>query len=315
MRPQVFNVSVFAAGLIVTSAVLAQADFQSRIDLVAVDVCVKRTDGSSETELKPEDFLLLENDVPQKISLFSAEGHVPLAVSILVDSSESMSGPPLRRAQAAAGALIDLLRPDDLVEVMSFNDRASLRYPLGPDHARAKSTLELISAGGETALYDAVVVAVHNQEHAQHKRTADYREVMVLLSEGENTAGHRRGDPSSVSPGIRAVPAGAGRQLAPDHGPRPGERCGRQSAVRLLRTGGIRLGIISDDKRRNFQFPTPKSPWELEIGRTVEVDLSGPPGVQNSSLSPSCAVRGASATIALRKLTELRAPVGLPKFV
>jgi VWFA-related protein len=180
---------VFVASVTVVSAALAQAHFQSGVDLVALDVCVKHHDGSPETELKPDDFLVLEDDVPQKISLFSAEGHVPLAVSILVDSSESMSGPPLERARAAAGALIDLLRPDDLVEVMSFNDRASLRYPLGADHGRAKSVLNDISAGGSTALYEAVLVAVHNQEHAQHKRTADYREVMVLLSDGKNTAG------------------------------------------------------------------------------------------------------------------------------
>jgi Ca-activated chloride channel family protein len=189
MRRLSYSFAVLVAGLTGTSGGLAQAQFQSRVDLVALDVCVKQHNGSPETALKPGDFLVLEDGVPQKISLFSAEGHVPLAVSILVDSSESMSGPPLERARAAAGALIDLLRPDDLVEVMSFSDRASLRYPLGADHGRAKSVLTDISAGGATALYEAVLVAVHNQEHAQHKRTADYREVMVLLSDGDNTAG------------------------------------------------------------------------------------------------------------------------------
>src|SRR5258705_418961 len=35
---------------------------------------------------------------------------------------------------------------------------------------------------------------------------------------------------------------------------------------------------------------------------------------QNSSLNPSCAVRGLSVTISFRKFAELRAPVGFPKF-
>ena len=82
-------------------------------------MCVKHHDGSPETELRPDDFLVLEDDVPQKISLFSADGHVPLAVSLLVDSSQSMLGARLERARAAAAGLIDVLRPDDLVEVMS----------------------------------------------------------------------------------------------------------------------------------------------------------------------------------------------------
>lgn len=130
---------VFVASVTVVSAALAQDHFQSGVDLVAVDVCVKHHDGSPETELKPDDFMVLEDDVPQKISLFSAEGHVPLAVSILVDSSRSMLGPPLERARAAAGALIDVLRPDDLVEVMSFNDRVTVRVPARGVVVRSRS--------------------------------------------------------------------------------------------------------------------------------------------------------------------------------
>lgn len=189
MRRVSFSFMVFAASVTVVAAALAQAHFQSGIDLVTLEVSVKHHDGSPETELRPDDFLVLEDDVAQKISLFSAEGHVPLAVSILLDSSQSMSGPPLQLARAAAAALIDLLRPDDLVEVMSFNDRANVRYRLGGDHGLAKSALDDISAGGQTALYEAVMVAVHNQEHAQRRRSADYREVIVVLSDGKNTGG------------------------------------------------------------------------------------------------------------------------------
>jgi VWFA-related protein len=189
MRRPSFSSALFVAIVSGAAAALAQARFQSGVNLVALDVCVKTRDGHSATELKPEDFLVLENDVPQKISLFSADGHVPLAVSLLVDSSQSMLGARLERARAGAAGLIDVLRPDDLVEVMSFNDQVNLRYPLGADHARAKSALDDISARGATALYEAVLVAVHNQEHARQHRSVDYREVIVLLSDGENTTG------------------------------------------------------------------------------------------------------------------------------
>ena len=91
MRRLSFSFTLFVAGgLTAASGVLAQVRFQSGVDLVAIDVCVKHHDGSPETELRADDFLVLEDDVPQRISLFSAESHVPLAVSILVDSSHSM---------------------------------------------------------------------------------------------------------------------------------------------------------------------------------------------------------------------------------
>jgi len=188
-RPS-FRFAVFAVIVTGASAALAQAPFQSGVDLVALDVCVKNRDGHAATELKPEDFLVLENDVPQKISLFSADGHVPLAVSLVVDGSQSMLGARLERARAAAAGLIDVLRPDDLVEVMSFNDHATVRYPMGADHARAKSALGEISARGATALHAAVLLAVHSQAHARQNRSSDYRDVIVLLSDGENTDTH-----------------------------------------------------------------------------------------------------------------------------
>src|SRR5262249_36763211 len=108
----------------------AQAPFHSRVDLVALDVRVRGSDGLPVADLTPGDFLVLENNVPQRISLFSSDGRLPLTVSLLIDSSQSMLGPRLERARAAASALIDLMAPGDLVEIMSFNDHVSLRYPL-----------------------------------------------------------------------------------------------------------------------------------------------------------------------------------------
>lgn len=168
---------------------LAQTRFQSGVDLVALDVCVKTRDGRLARALKREDFLVLENNVAQEIALFAADARVPLAVSLLVDNSQSMSGAPLERAIIAAGALIEMFRPDDLVEVISFNDHASLRYRLGTDHTQARSVLDGLTATGKTALYEAVLVAVHNQRRARPRRLVDHREVIVLLSDGANTVG------------------------------------------------------------------------------------------------------------------------------
>ena len=161
--------------------------FKSGVDLVPLDVCVRNRDGRPATGLKSEDFLILENNVPQRIALFSAEGRVRLAVALLVDNSASMTGLRLERARVAASEFLGILRSDDLVEVMSFNERANLRYPLGTDHEQARLLLHAISAGGLTRLYEAVLVALRRLERAQQGRTDEYRNVLILLSDGEDT--------------------------------------------------------------------------------------------------------------------------------
>lgn len=169
------------------TAVAPQLQFKGGIDLVALDVCVKNRDGNPTQGLRPEDFLILENEVPQRIALFSTAGRVPLAVALLVDNSRSMFGEPLERARVAGARFIDILRPDDLVEVLSFNERANLRYKLGADHDRAKASLNDIVAAGATRLYETVLVAARDLERAQRKRTTEYRNVIIVLSDGEDT--------------------------------------------------------------------------------------------------------------------------------
>ena len=91
------------------------AAFRGGVDLVTLDVCVKGRDGGSGLELRPQDFLVLENNIPQRISLFSAEATCRWRYRSC-STTVSMSGVRLDRAEAAAASLVDLLRADDRVE-------------------------------------------------------------------------------------------------------------------------------------------------------------------------------------------------------
>lgn len=162
--------------------------YRSGVDLVPLDVCVKYRNGLPAPGLAPEDFVILENDVPQDIAFFLAEGRVPLAVTVLVDGSHSMKGARFDRARAAAAEFIGILRPGDLVEVMSFNQRANLRYELGDDHQQAKLSLNEVAPTGMTGLYEATLVALRRLDRAGRHQAEDYRQVMIVLSDGEDTS-------------------------------------------------------------------------------------------------------------------------------
>lgn len=164
------------------------ATFKSGIDLVPLEVCVKDHEGRYLPALGPEDFLILEDGVPQRIQFFEADGLVPLAVALVIDRSSSMRGPKLDRAKAAAEAFMHELRSDDLVEIITFNERADRRYSLGADRAAARASIADVSAHGQTGLFEAILVALRDLERAQKQSPFDYRSVMLILSDGEDTS-------------------------------------------------------------------------------------------------------------------------------
>lgn len=161
--------------------------FRSGVDVVALDVCVKDRQGRLIPGLGPDDFIVLENNTPQELALFSPEGQVPLAVALLIDRSASMAGTRLEQAKAAGVAFLRSVSPEDLVEVIAFNERADRRFPLGTVGLEADQALADLSATGATGMFEAVLVALRDLAQAQRREATEYRYAIVVLSDGEDT--------------------------------------------------------------------------------------------------------------------------------
>jgi len=166
--------------------------FKAQSDLVVLHVNVFDNRSDAVPDLPQSAFLVLENDQPQDITLFSS-GDVPVAVGLVVDNSGSMIA---RRAMVLAGAnaFADSSHPEDELFTVIFNEH--VRYGL-PDAVNfTKSRAQLTSAlarfppSGKTALYDAVIEALdHLQTASLQKR------VLVVLSDGaDNASRHTRED-------------------------------------------------------------------------------------------------------------------------
>ncbi len=110
----------------------------------------------------------------------------PTAVVLVLDKSGSMSGPKIEMARDAARASIRMLRPIDLIGVISFDETFNWVIPLGPAGSlEDKSDLiGQIAANGGTKIYQAVesgFEAIVN-EKATHKH-------IILLTDGVSTPG------------------------------------------------------------------------------------------------------------------------------
>ena len=137
---------------------LAQDAFRSSALAVRVDVLV--TDGRKPvTGLTAADFELRDSGVVQSIELLDAS-QVPLNVVLLLDASASTLGARHADLVAASHALIDGLRPADRVALTTFSHAVKPRVPLTSDFALVRSDLERVEPGGQTAVLDAVYVAL-----------------------------------------------------------------------------------------------------------------------------------------------------------
>ena len=123
------------------------------------------------------EFSVLDDGAPQEIVTFEG-GDAALAIAVLIDASDSMSGGALRMALEGARALLDGMRELDEASLVLFADGLLLRggsQRVDEDVGRMLSTL---TAAGGTALNDALYVALRQLESRQGRR------VVVLLSDG-----------------------------------------------------------------------------------------------------------------------------------
>ncbi len=181
------------------------ATFKARSDLVQQFFNVKGKNGGLVAGLTKDDFDVLENGKPQTIKFFTANTDLPLTLGILIDTSLSQQN-VLGMEQLAGGAFLSqVLKDKDQAFVMDLNVRVSLVQDFTSSVRRLKDALNSVRintdgqgavssipgmGGGPvptmnrnkgTVLYDAVVLASHDQMAQQVDRKA-----LIILTDGED---------------------------------------------------------------------------------------------------------------------------------
>ncbi|HEY5885827.1 MAG TPA: VWA domain-containing protein, partial [Pyrinomonadaceae bacterium] len=161
------------------------------------------------TTLKAEDIRIFENDVPQTISVFERETNRPLALAILIDTSESQVG-VLEVEKRAAMVFVDqVIRPNmDQATIVSFTGVPRVEQPLTNDRSRLHAGIARVTRGlsqenqyrmandldplpkeqdstGYTGIWDAAWETI--SKHLAHAPERSRRAV-ILLSDGDDTS-------------------------------------------------------------------------------------------------------------------------------
>jgi len=153
-----------------------QPTFSTRVEVVRVDVLVTEN-GRSVSGLKPADFEVADNGVPQKVDLVDVE-RLPLDLVLAFDISASVAGARLGQLRSASEVLLDELKDGDRVALVTFNQVVRLRSPLTAVRERVQAALEQVKADGSTALYDGSYLALMAVEQTSGRR------LQIVFSDG-----------------------------------------------------------------------------------------------------------------------------------
>jgi Ca-activated chloride channel homolog len=150
------------------------------VELVQLPVSVLDKQGLPVRGLQQAHFAVYEDKVLQDISLFKQED-IPLSVGLVIDASGSMSD-KRDRVSTAAMTFVRESNPEDETSIVSFGDDVSLEQDFTSNTRKLDRALDEISPNGDTALYDAVVLATrHLKEEGFHDK-----KVLLVVSDGED---------------------------------------------------------------------------------------------------------------------------------
>lgn len=177
--------------LMVCAAFPAFADIHEEVTVQVVNLQVSVTDanGNFIGNLAPDDFQVLENNVPQEV-LDLELAREPFSIGILLDTSSSMRSDFSIMARATED-FIHALQPDDEYFVMTFDDQLLLKKDFSLASQKEVPSLDTLRYGESTRLYDALESSIERLQAAHYPRRA-----LFLVSDGLNTKG--KGDLNSV---------------------------------------------------------------------------------------------------------------------
>ncbi|MBI4905994.1 MAG: VWA domain-containing protein [Acidobacteria bacterium] len=168
-----------------------QVIFSTSVKVVNVLATVRGGKGEFVTDLKKEDFKVLEDGRPQEIRYFTQQSDLPLTLGLLVDTSMSQDKVLIAERAASFRFLERVLRETmDKVFILQFDMKVSVMKGLTANRRDLEEALALVDTptrnelrnyeGSKgTVLFDAVITAVE-----EFTRNVQGRKALIILSDG-----------------------------------------------------------------------------------------------------------------------------------
>ena len=178
---------IFACiGVLLAPLVLAAQDNGPtfRVDVKLVNLFVNVTDktGAIVGGLGKDDFQVLEDGRPQKISVFERQSELALNLTLAIDTSGSTAKDLSLEQSASKHFVHALMRQQDQMSLIEFATDVRQLVSFTNKVPLLDRGLNALRIGDATALYDAIYLG------ADGLRKKEGRKVLVLVSDGGDTA-------------------------------------------------------------------------------------------------------------------------------
>jgi Ca-activated chloride channel homolog len=141
--------------------------------------------------LTQSNFEIYEDGKRQKIEKFIAPSQLPLNIAVLMDTSNSvkLKLPFEKDAAEDFVATVTTFRRRDQVLFATFDSDVELHQDFTDSQEPLIRAIKAVKAGGYTKLYDGVYRVV--EEKMANLQASEARRIIVILSDGEDTASER----------------------------------------------------------------------------------------------------------------------------
>ena len=176
-------------------AAVAHAEDPARLAVISLDasdfptvrLVVSALDGSGRPlkGLTPQNLQVVEGSTIRTAATVElASRTAPVVLALVLDTSGSMTGTPFADAQRAVTSMARALGPADQAALITFSTTARVAQALTGDTAALAAATAAASAGGDTAIHDALVLATEVLAGA----SPEARRAIVLLTDGRDTS-------------------------------------------------------------------------------------------------------------------------------
>jgi Ca-activated chloride channel homolog len=178
------NTMVNAQGLLRAAAPSKSSDdvepiIRSSINLVTIYASVNDRSGRFVGGLKPEDFEIYDNDIPQKIEYFTEEDQ-PISMGIVFDTSSSMKQIIIESSDVLRTFLKSRNKEDEYF-LLTFNTTVQLAQDFTSSADKIVDELLDVSPSGLTVLNDAIFAGVEKVKHGRNSKKA-----LLVISDGQD---------------------------------------------------------------------------------------------------------------------------------
>ena len=255
------------------------------VDLTELHVSVTDEKDHPVGSLRMENFRVFEDQTQQKLAVFKHED-IPVSLGLVIDNSRSME-PRKERLDAAALSAVRKSNPEDETFIVHFDDTARLDSDFTNSIPRLEETLASVKPYGQTAIYDALILALDHMQGGRHPKKA-----ILLMTDGvDNSSKHtlaeaidatRKAQVAVYTVGLLSV---SGGQKAEDSLVQIAEASGgRAFFPQTVEEASADMERVARDLREQYTLGyIPSNPVRGGQWRSVRVDIVPPAGTPSKA--------------------------------